>query len=68
MSLKVGQGAVPNDAPAHTPGVRSGNAKGNYEAQKGFLPDGRRTMESVTGIDPGSRGPIDPSMPCLPPA
>ena len=53
---------------AHTPGVHSGNSKGNYESQDGMLPDGRRTAEAVTGVNPSAHGPIDKAMPCLPPA
>jgi hypothetical protein len=48
-------------------GVKSGNSKGNYEKQKGHLPDGRSTAERSTGISPGRREPIDPRMPNLPP-
>jgi hypothetical protein len=65
--LKVGRPDTTPDAPAHTPGVYSGNAKGNYESQAGMLPDGRRTAESVTGVAPSHHGPIDKRMPCLPP-
>ena len=65
--LKVGKPDVAPDAPAHTRGVNQGNAKGNYDGQKGHLPDGRRTMASATGINPVSRAPIDPRMPTLPP-
>ena len=32
-----------------------------------MLPDGRRTAEPLTGIDPGHHGPIDKRMPNLPP-
>ena len=66
-SLKVGRPDTTPDASAHTPGVYSGNAKGNYEATEGMLSDGRRTAASVTGIDPKHHGPIDKRMPCLPP-
>ncbi len=38
--------------PAHTPGVKQGNAQGNYEKQAGHLPDGRSTAERSTGINP----------------
>jgi hypothetical protein len=65
--LKVGRPDTKPDAPAHTPGVYKGNAKGNYESQAGMLPDGRRTAESVTGVNPNAHGPIDKRMPCLPP-
>jgi hypothetical protein len=66
-NLKVGRPDTVQDAPAHTPGVNQGNAKGNYESTAGMLPDGRRTAESVTGVNPSAHGPIDKRMPCLPP-
>jgi hypothetical protein len=67
MALKVGNPDTTPDAPAHTPGVNEGNSKGNYESQAGMLPDGKRTSEAVTGVNPPAHGPIDPRMPCLPP-
>jgi len=57
----------PQDMPAHTPGIKSGNSKGNYESQAGHLPDGRRTAAASTGINPDARDPIDPRMPNLSP-
>jgi hypothetical protein len=57
----------PADKPAHTPGIKQGNAKGNYEKQVGHLPDGRRTAAASTGINPKAREPIDPRMPNLSP-
>lgn len=57
----------PQDLPAHTPGIKSGNSKGNYERQAGHLPDGRRTADASTGINAKARQPIDPRMPNLPP-
>jgi hypothetical protein len=57
----------PPDLPAHTPGVKQGNAKGNYEKQAGHNPDGTSTARRSTGINPQARDPIDPSMPNLPP-
>jgi hypothetical protein len=66
-NLKVGRPDTVPDASAHTPGVNSGNSKGNYESQEGMLPDGRRTAASVTGVNPSAHGPIDKRMPCLPP-
>jgi hypothetical protein len=68
MTLKVGRPDVAPDAPAHTPGVSSGNSRGNYEKQPGHLPDGRATAERSTGVAAEARNPIDPSMPNLPPA
>jgi hypothetical protein len=56
------------DAPAHTPCVKQGNSKGNYERQAGHEPDGRSTAERSTGINPKGREPIDPRMPNLSPA
>jgi hypothetical protein len=67
-NLKVGKADVEPDAPAHTPGIRQGNAKGNYEKQSGHKPDGKVTAERSTGIEPKARNPIDPRMPNLPPA
>jgi hypothetical protein len=66
-NLKVGRPDTKPDAPSHIAGIYQGNAKGNYESQDGMLPDGRRTAESVTGIDAKHHGPIDKRMPCLPP-
>jgi hypothetical protein len=66
--LRFGKRDTKHDAPAHTPGVKQGNSIGNYERQDGMLPDGRRTAEASTGVNPGKRQPIDPSMPNLPPA
>ena len=58
----------PADMPAHTPGIKQGNSKGNYEKQSGHKPDGRRTAQASTGVNVAGREPIDPSMPNLPPA
>jgi hypothetical protein len=52
----------------HTPGIKQGNAKGNYERQPGHLPDGRSKAARSTGVNPKSSEPIDPSMPNLSPA
>jgi hypothetical protein len=65
--MSSGEGPPP-DLPAHTPGIKSGNSKGNYAKQPGMLPDGRRTAEASTGVNAKARQPIDPSMPNLPPA
>lgn len=56
------------DAPTHTPGVKQGNSKGNYERQSGHQPDGRSTARRSTGINPTDEDPIDPRMPNLSPA
>lgn len=66
--LKTGKSDVTHDASAHTPGIKQGNSRGNYERQKGHLPDGKVTAERSTGINPKAENPIDPSMPNLPPA
>lgn len=60
-------GLPPQDLPAHVPGIKSGNSKGNYERQAGHLPDGRRTAEAATGVNPKAREPIDSRMPNLTP-
>jgi hypothetical protein len=65
--VKTGPGPAP-DLPAHTPGVNSGNARGNYDKQDGHRPDGRSTAARSTGVDTKNREPIDPSMPNLSPA
>lgn len=67
MVIRTGKPETTQDAPAHTPGVKQGNAVGNYEKQVGHLPDGRRTDAASTGINPGAHGPIDPRMPSLSP-
>jgi hypothetical protein len=64
---KRGGATPPQDLPAHTPGIKSGNSKGNYERQSGHLPDGRRTAEASTGVNADGRKPIDPRMPNLTP-
>jgi hypothetical protein len=64
---KQGGGNPSPDMPAHTPGIKSGNSKGNYESQAGHLPDGRRTAEASTGINAKARRPIDSRMPNLSP-
>jgi hypothetical protein len=62
------------DEPGHTPGTRSGSrsggepgiqSKGRGEAGR---PAGTSTPRFATGINPSRKGPIDPSMPHLPPA
>jgi hypothetical protein len=65
--MSIGKAEVKPDAPAHTPGVKQGNAKGNYERQAGHLPDGRSTAERSTGVNAKARNPIDPRMPNLSP-
>ena len=65
--IRTGKPDVDVDALGHTPGVRQGNAKGNYESQKGHKPDGRRTAEASTGINAKAANPIDDRMPNLSP-
>jgi hypothetical protein len=65
--VKVGKPDVRTDKLGHTPGIKQGNSRGNYEKQNGHLPDGRRTAEASTGVNPKSSRPIDPSMPSLTP-
>jgi hypothetical protein len=66
--IKLGKPDTKTDASAHTPGIKQGNAIGNYERQRGHLPDGRSTAARSTGITPHTSEPIDPSMPNLSPA
>jgi len=68
MVINTGKPDTTQDAASHVAGINQGNAEGNYEKQGGHLPDGKRTAESATGINPGKHGPIDPAMPNLPPA
>jgi hypothetical protein len=65
--IRAGKPDIDTDNLGHIPGVRQGNARGNYESQEGHLPDGRRTAESSTGVNPEARNPIDSRMPNLPP-
>jgi hypothetical protein len=65
--MKTGKADVKTDAPAHTPGVKQGNAKGNYERQAGHNADGTSTARRSTGINAKAREPIDPRMPNLSP-
>ena len=65
--VKTGEAQADPTASAHTPGIKSGNSKGNYERQPGHLPDGRRTARASTGVNADARNPIDPRMPNLSP-
>jgi hypothetical protein len=65
--MKLRSSVPKADAPAHKKGIKQGNSRGNYEAQTGFLPDGRVTAEKSTGVNSAKRNPIDPRMPNLPP-
>jgi hypothetical protein len=66
-NVKAGQADVSPDAPAHTPGNKQGNSKGNYEKMDGHLPDGTSTAKRSTGVNADAMNPIDPSMPNLSP-
>jgi hypothetical protein len=65
--MRLGKPDIEPDTPSHTPGIKQGNSKGNYERQTGHLPDGRSTAARSTGINPKAREPIDPRMPNLSP-
>jgi hypothetical protein len=70
-NVRVGKPQTKPTAPSHTPGVREGNARGNFEREAGLeaTPDGARaTARRSTSINPKARDPIDPRMPRLPPA
>ena len=75
-NLKVGKPDVKVDAPAHTPGVNSGNEPGGIEGDPGLYytgenkagrPTAKATMRRATGINPERRNPIDPNSPTLTP-
>ncbi len=66
--IRAGKGDVDTQDLGHVKGIKQGNSIGNYESQEGHLPDGRRTAEASTGINPDAHGPIDPRMPNLSPA
>jgi hypothetical protein len=67
VTIKTGKADVDTKSLGHTPGVRQGNSRGNYEKQAGHKPDGRATSERSTGINPKAANPIDPRMPNLSP-
>ena len=72
-NVRVGKPQVKPSAPAHTAGVKRGNARGNSEKEAGIktAPDrlsARATARRSTSINPEARNPIDPRMPNLPPA
>lgn len=66
--IKLGLRPVTSDMTAHTPGIKEGNAKGNYERMAGHNPDGTSTAARSTGVSAQLEDPIDPSMPNLSPA
>lgn len=65
--IRVGEPDTTPDAPAHTPGVAEGNARGSYEWQVGHHPDGTADARRSTGVRPERRNPIASTMPNLPP-
>jgi hypothetical protein len=65
--LAIGRKGPKPDKPAHTRGVRQGNATGSYDRMPGHLPDGRSNAKRSTGINPKGAEPIDPRMPNLSP-
>jgi len=67
MKLRLPGFGPKAELPAHTPGIRQGNAPGNYDKQVGHEPDGRSTAARSTGINPDMEEPIDPRMPNLSP-
>jgi hypothetical protein len=64
--IKVGKPDVSPGALAHIKGVSQGNEPG--KPQDGHKPDGRATSARSTGVYAAHAGPIDASMPNLPPA
>ncbi|MEV4442464.1 hypothetical protein AB0K09_26325 [Streptomyces sp. NPDC049577] len=66
--IRVGRPHTRIDKSAHVPGVRQGNHQGNYKRQHGHLPDGRSNARRSTGVSPGARNAILPTMPNLSPA
>jgi hypothetical protein len=67
MTIRTGKADIDTQSLGHTPGVRQGNSRGNYEKMDGHLPDGRATSERSTGINPKAANPIDPRMPNISP-
>ena len=66
-NLVVGRAQTSPEKPAHTPGVKQGNAPGNYMRSRGHLPDGRSTARRSTGVNPRAQEPIVPGSPNLSP-
>ena len=67
MKLKMPGLGPKVERPAHTRGVKQGNAKGAYDSMTGHLEDGRSTAARSTGVNPDMEEPIDPRMPNLSP-
>lgn len=66
--LRLGTPDVAPDHPSHVPGIKQGNATGNYASMTGHRPDGTSSAARSTGVNPTAHEPIDPSMPNLSPA
>lgn len=75
-SIRVGNPDTTQDAPAHTPGIGQGNNPEGHE-NLGIVdigetgagrPSARSTALKSTGVNPGSRNPVHPDSPNLPPA
>jgi hypothetical protein len=67
MAIRIGKPDIDTQSLGHTPGVRQGNSRGNYESMGGHLPDGRATAQRSTGVNPEAANPIDPRMPNISP-
>jgi hypothetical protein len=69
-NVRVGEPDVAPDAPAHIPGVNSGNTLGRGDAvnPSAHGRGGTAATGRSTGINPEARNPIDSRMPNLPPA
>ncbi len=69
-NVKVGKPDTSPPAPAHTRGIKQGNAPGALAKEAGFHSDGgmtKATPRRSTGIGAEQRKPIDDRMPCLSP-
>ena len=70
-NVKVGTPDTTNTAPAHTPGIRQGNAPGGIDKEPGLVDEGNRATANSrrsTGVNPAGANTIDPRMPRLTPA
>ena len=70
-NIKVGKADTSPSKSAHTRGVRQGNECGSFDREPGLYrvgKMGKATARRSTGISPGSKNPIDPTSPNLPPA
>ena len=66
--IRTGKADIDTQDLGHMKGIKQGNSTGNYEAQDGHKPDGKRSARASTGINPEAHEPIDPRMPNLSPA